>query len=125
MKTYKALSVTRFYERFEADLKDLGYNLSSYSKFISGMVGKNINLTRSKNQNRLPVALAIPYIDTGCFSDDEMYLIAIKVIDYTKDNDDSGVYEVLDNFISELELSNGLKEFQRIKRQAERVIKWF
>lgn len=123
MKTYKALSVDRFYEKFEADLKDLGYNLSSYSKFISQMVGKNINLTRSKNQNRLPVALAIPYIDTGCFSDDEMYLIAIKVIDYTKDNDDSGVYEVLDNFISELELSNGLKEFQRIKRQAERVIK--
>lgn len=123
MKIYKALSVDRFYEKFEADLKDLGYNLSSYSKFISQMVGKNINLTRSKNQNRLPVALAIPYIDTGCFSDDEMYLIAIKVIDYTKDNDDSGVYEALDSFISELELSKDLKEFQRIKRQTERVIK--
>lgn len=123
MKTYKALSPARFYEKFEADLKDLGYNLSSYSKFISKMVGKNINLTRSKNQNRLPVALAIPYIDTGCFNDDEMYLIAIKVIDYTKDNDDSGVNEALDSFISELELSKDLKEFQRIKRQAERLIK--
>lgn len=123
MKTYKALSPARFYEKFEADLKDLGYNLSSYSKFISKMVGKNINLTRSRNQKRLPVALAIPYIDTGCFSDDEMYLIAIKVIEYTKDNDDSGVHEALDSFISELELSKDLKEFQRIKRQAERLIK--
>lgn len=111
----------QFYSKLEPALKEQNYSMASYSFFISDMVGKRIELKRTKSKNRFPDALAIPFMDFDCFTEDELYYIANIRLDMLAD-DDEATQEKLENFIAELEPSKAMIEKQRIRRQMAREV---
>lgn len=111
----------QFYSKLEAALKEQNYSMASYSSFISDMVGKRIELKRTKSKKRFPNALVIPFMDLGCFTDDELYYVANIRLDMLAD-DDEVTQEKLENFIAELEPSKEMIEKQRIRRKMAREV---
>lgn len=110
-----------FYERLGEELKKTNQGITNYELVISNIVGKHINLRSSKQRGNFPVALAIPFMDFPCFSDDELHYMAISRMATLKTNDSEG-FDALDNFIAELEPSKEYLEKQRIKRFMQRQV---
>lgn len=111
----------QFYSKLEPALKEQNYSMASYSFFISDMVGKRIELKRTKSKKRFPDALAIPFMDLGCFTDDELYYVANIRLDMLADEDEE-TQEKLEDFIAELEPSKAMIEKQRIRRKMAREV---
>ena len=112
-----------FYKRLGKELKKTSQGITNYELVISGIVGKRINLRSSKQKGNFPVALAIPFMDFPCFTDDELHYMAISRMATLKEDDIEG-FDALDNFIAELEPSKEYLQKQRIKRfQQRQVIK--
>lgn len=110
-----------FYDRLEKELKKTSQGITNYELVISGIVGKRINLRSSKQKRNFPVALAIPFMDFPCFTDDELHYMAMTRMATIKD-DDIESFDALDNFIAELEPSKEYLEKQRIKRFRQRQV---
>lgn len=110
-----------FYERLGEELKKTNQGITNYELVISNIVGKHINLRSSKQRGNFPVALAIPFMDFPCFSDDELHYMAISRMAILKADDIEG-FDALDNFIAELEPSKEYLEKQRIKRFMQRQV---
>lgn len=110
-----------FYERLGEELKKTNQGITNYELVISNIVGKHINLRSSKQRGNFPVALAIPFMDFPCFSDDELYYMAISRMAILKADDIEG-FDALDNFIAELEPSKEYLEKQHIKRFMQRQV---
>ena len=109
------------YERLAEELKKTGQGITNYELVISGIVGKRINLRSSKQKGNFPVALAIPFMDFPCFTDDELHYMAMSRMATIKE-DDIESFDTLDNFIAELEPSKEYLEKQRIKRFMQRKV---
>lgn len=110
-----------FYDRLGKELKKTNQGITNYELVISNIVGKHINLRSSKQRGNFPVALAIPFMDFPCFSDDELHYMAISRMAKLKADDIEG-FDALDNFIAELEPSKEYLEKQRIKRFMQRKV---
>lgn len=110
-----------FYERLGEELKKTNQGITNYELVISGIIGKRINLRSSKQRGNFPVALAIPFMDFPCFSDDELHYMAISRMATLKADDIEG-FDALDDFIAELEPSKEYLEKQRIKRFMQRQV---
>lgn len=111
----------QFYEKLNVALRQHGYTQASYSNFISEMTGKTIELKRTKSKNRFPDALAIPFMDFDCFTDDELYYVANVRLDMLAE-DDEETQDKLEDFIAELEPSDFIIEKQRIRRKMAREV---
>lgn len=110
-----------FYDRLGEELKKTNQGITNYELVISNIVGKHINLRSSKQRGNFPVALAIPFMDFPCFSDDELHYIATSRMAKLKTTDSEG-FDALDDFIAELEPSKEYLEKQRIKRFIQRQV---
>lgn len=110
-----------FYNRLSEELKKTNQGITNYELVISGIIGKRISLRSSKQRGNFPVALAIPFMDFPCFSDDELHYMAISRMTTLKVDDIEG-FNALDDFIAELEPSKEYLEKQRIKRFMQRQV---
>lgn len=110
-----------FYDRLGEELKKTNQGITNYELVISNIVGKHINLRSSKQRGNFPVALAIPFMDFPCFSDDELHYMAISRMATLKTDDIEG-FDALDDFIAELEPSKEYLKKQRIKRFMQRQV---
>ena len=105
------------YERINSMLKEQGIGISQFESKVKAETGKYPNLKMTKSRLSLPNTVAFPYL-TMFFNDDEMHEITLKKIDSVGDNGEA--FDLLDEILSNLELSKEYLYKQRLKRRMQR-----